>query len=48
MLTAVNQKFPLGFGADDIDDDWLPVSDFLEKPVDLAVLTQKVQALLGK
>ena len=46
MLTAVNAKFPLGFGSRDIDDTWLPVSDFLEKPVDFGVLTDKVAALL--
>lgn len=46
MLTAVNAKFPLGFGADDIDDTWMPVSDFLEKPVDFDVLARKVEALL--
>ncbi len=48
MLTAVNTKFPLGFGARDIDDTWLPVSDFVEKPVDLDVLQSKVAALLAK
>ncbi len=46
MLTAVNTKFPLGFGANDIDEDWLPVSDFLEKPVDLDVLRNRVANLL--
>ncbi len=46
MLTAVNTKFPLGFDSSDIDDDWLPVTDFLEKPVDLDVLQSKVDALL--
>lgn len=46
MLTAVNQKVPLGFGAGDIDDRWLPVSGFLEKPVNLGVLRSKVAALL--
>ena len=46
MLTAVNQKFPLGFGSGDIDNDSLPVTDFLEKPVDLDVLREKVSALL--
>ncbi len=46
MLTAVNAKFPLGFGSCDIDDTWLPVSDFLEKPVDFDVLQSKVDALL--
>lgn len=45
MLTAVNTEFPLGFGPQDIDQEWLPVSDFLEKPVDFAVLSQKVAAL---
>ena len=48
MLTAVNAKFPLGFGVQDIDDDWLPVSDFLEKPVDLRLLPQRIEALLAK
>jgi DNA-binding response OmpR family regulator len=48
MLTAVNTKFPLGFGADDIDDEWLPVTDFLEKPVDLDVLRDRVEALVAK
>lgn len=48
MLTAVNAKFPLGFSSRDIDDAWLPVSDFLEKPVDLDVLRDKVAALLQK
>ncbi len=48
MLTAVNAKFPLGFGSRDIDDNWLPVSDFLEKPVDFDVLRGKVDALLLK
>jgi len=47
MLTAVNQKFPLGFSALDIDDHWLPVQDFLEKPVDLDALRRKVADLLG-
>jgi len=48
MLTAINTKFPLGFGAKDIDDDWLPVTDFLEKPVDFDVLRQKVGELLAR
>ncbi len=48
MLTAINTKFPLGFGAKDIDDDWLPVTDFLEKPVDFDLLRQKVAELLSR
>ena len=48
MLTAVNVKFPLGFSERDIDDHWLPVADFVEKPVDFDVLQDKVAALLQK
>jgi CheY-like chemotaxis protein len=46
MLTAVNTRFPLGFSSQDIDEDWLPVTDFLEKPVDLDVLAERVAAIL--
>ena len=48
MLTAINTKFPLGFGSKEIDDDWLPVADFLEKPVDFDVLRHRVAALLSE
>ena len=47
MLTAINTEFPLGFGPQDIDDAWMPVSDFLEKPVDFSVLRRKVETMLG-
>ncbi len=47
MVTAVNQRFPLGFGHKDIDENWLPVTDFVEKPVDLRSLQNKVSALLS-
>src|SRR5689334_46315 len=46
MLTAVNQQFPLGFSDKDIDPKWLPVTDFLEKPVDFNLLRDKVTQLL--
>jgi DNA-binding response OmpR family regulator len=48
MLTAINAKFPLGFGPNDIDGEWMPVTDFLEKPVDFDVLRHKVAKLLSK
>ena len=48
MLTAVNVKFPLGFSAHDIDETWLPVTDFIEKPVDFDLLLAKVSAMLQK
>jgi two-component system, OmpR family, alkaline phosphatase synthesis response regulator PhoP len=47
MLTAVNQHFPLGFSHKDIDPTWLPVSDFVEKPVDFEILKAKVNDLLS-
>ncbi len=48
MLTAVNSRFPLGFSPRDIDDTWLPVEDFLEKPVDLDMLSNKVSKMISR
>ncbi len=48
MLTAVNQQFPLGFSNKDIDPDWLPVTDFVEKPVEFPLLREKVTQLLAR
>jgi two-component system, OmpR family, response regulator QseB len=48
MLTAVNMKYPLGFGSSDCDEYWLPVHDFVDKPVDLNILRGRVSALLGQ
>ena len=49
MLTAVNQEYSgLRFGEQDIDDEWLPVTEFLDKPVDPFVLRDKVSAILKK
>jgi DNA-binding response OmpR family regulator len=47
MLTAVNTRFPLGFSEKDIDDDWMPVTEFLEKPIDLDVLADRVDTILA-
>ena len=47
LLTGVNQRFPLGFSNQDLDPNWLPASDFLEKPVDFAVLVSKVNEVLA-
>jgi two-component system sensor histidine kinase/response regulator len=46
MLTAVNQEFPMDFSAGDIDSDWMPVQDFLEKPIDMQELLDKITMLL--
>jgi DNA-binding response OmpR family regulator len=48
MLTAVNQQFPLGFSHKDIDPTWLPVHDFVEKPVDFEILKAKIIELLNR
>jgi len=48
MLTAINAKFPLGFGPNDISSEWMPVTGFLEKPVDFDVLVNKISGLLDQ
>ena len=48
ILSAINTKFPMGFGPRDIDDTWMPVQDFLEKPIDFDVLSAKVEKLAGQ
>lgn len=48
MLTAVNTEFPLGFGSQDINNEWLPIEDFLEKPVDFDLLKKKVSEMLSR
>ena len=46
LLTGINQKFPMDFSADDIDDHWMPVQDFVEKPIDIGKLLKKVRHFL--
>jgi len=43
MLTAIHTTTSLRFGP---DEAYLPVDDFVEKPIDPDVLLEKVQALL--
>jgi CheY-like chemotaxis protein len=43
MLTAIHSTTPLRFGP---EEDYLPVDDFLDKPIEPDVLVKKVQALL--
>lgn len=45
MLTAIHTTTPLRFKP---DQDYLPVNDFVEKPLAPAALTRKVEALLAK
>ena len=43
MLTALHDTTPLRLGA---DQDYLPVDDFVEKPLEASALVRKVQELL--
>ena len=47
LLTSVNQEFPMDFSAKDIDKNWMPVQDFIEKPVAKADLLARVNRLLA-
>ena len=46
MLTGVNQQLALNFSNLDTDTSWLPVCEFVDKPVDPKVLAGKVRSLL--
>ena len=45
MLTAIHTTTSLRFGP---DEAYLPVDDFVEKPIDPDVLLEKVQDLIGR
>jgi len=49
LLSAVNQRSNLSFGFSDSDisDDFMPVESFIEKPVEPAVLLEKIRELLA-
>jgi DNA-binding response OmpR family regulator len=47
MLSAVNDEYPMQFSACDIDPDWLPIQDFVEKHTDSQTILKKVNALLS-
>ncbi|PIE02593.1 MAG: response regulator [Acidobacteria bacterium] len=48
LLSAVNQRsnMSFGFSDSDISDDFMPVKSFIEKPVEPAVLLEKIKDLL--
>jgi len=41
MLTAVKERFGLDFKPEAGDQEWLPVEEFLDKPVKPTVLLEK-------
>jgi len=48
MLTAVKDKTGLDFKSTAGDESWLPVEEFLDKPVKPNVLLEKVASLIQK
>jgi len=48
LLTGVNREFPLGLSSKDIDPEWMPVQEMVEKPVESRELLRKVDALIGR
>lgn len=48
MLTGVKEKTGLDFKAEAGDESWLPVEEYLDKPVKPDVLLEKVEGLLQK
>jgi len=48
MLTSVKEKTGIDFKSAAGDEEWLPVDEFLDKPVKPEVLLDKVQTLLNK
>ena len=48
ILTAINERMPLGFSGRNFDPARLPVVEFLEKPVDFRLLCDKLDRLLHR
>ena len=48
ILSSINSKFPFQFNGNDIDEEWMPVDEFLDKPVDHSVLVEKIKGLLDQ
>jgi DNA-binding response OmpR family regulator len=46
MLTGVNEKLGMRLDTRDTDNSFLPVTDFLQKPVNLDELVSKAKSLL--
>ena len=47
LLTSINQEFPMDFSNKDIDPEWMPVQEFVEKPFDIPDIIAKVEKLLS-
>lgn len=47
ILSAINERFNLGFSEKDRDESWLPVKHFIEKPVVPEKLIKMVKEMIG-
>ncbi len=48
LLTSINQEYPMDFSARDIDPEWMPVQEFIEKAVDFPELLATIKQLLSR
>jgi DNA-binding response OmpR family regulator len=48
MLTGINRQLDLSLDNRDTDNSWLPVAEFMTKPVDPEALLRTVKSLLQK
>jgi len=48
MLTAVDQKYSMHFSSAAGDTSWLPVDDFIDKPVEAKILIERIRKYLGE
>ena len=48
MLTAIKDRIGLDFKNEAGDEAWLPVDDYVEKPLKPEELISKVERFLGK
>jgi DNA-binding response OmpR family regulator len=47
LFTNINQELPMDFSQNDIDDEWMPVQAFMEKPINPVELIKRIKALVG-
>ena len=48
LFTNVNTEFPLDFSPEDIDPDWMPVQDFMDKSAPLEHVLRQIARLLAQ
>lgn len=47
MMSSINQIYPFNFSSADIDDEWMPVTEFVEKPIDFDVVKNRAAQILA-